>query len=35
MHNEDYEEFCRLLAPAMKLCGAETLVTGQPKFGAQ
>lgn len=33
MHNQDYEEFWRLLAHAMTLCGAEVSADGRPKFG--
>ncbi len=33
MHNPGYEEFWRLLADAMRLCGARTTVDGLPKFG--
>lgn len=33
MHNEDYEEFWRLLAHAMKLCGSEVTMQGRPRFG--
>lgn len=33
MHNQDYEEFWRLLARAMTLCGAEVTPNGSPKFG--
>lgn len=32
MHNQDYEEFWRLLAHAMTLCGAEVSVQGRPRF---
>lgn len=33
MHNRDYEEFWKLLAHAMALCGAEASAEGRPKFG--
>lgn len=33
MHNPDYEEFWKLLAHAMTLCGAEVSAEGRPKFG--
>ena len=32
MHNQDYEEFWKLLAHAMMLCGAEVWA-GRPRFG--
>jgi len=32
MHNADYEEFWRLMANAMTLCGAEMTQHGEPKF---
>ena len=33
MHNRDYEEFWKLLAHAMALCGAEASAEGRCKFG--
>ncbi len=35
MHNQDYEEFWRLLAHAMTLCGAEVSEQGRPSFASR
>lgn len=32
LHNAEYEDFWRLMATAMTLCGAETNESGRPKF---